>query len=345
MMQISKTILIGTFLACAVVIAILEYTFADSGSILFSMLFFVALAQGPLAIVAAADISKSNWVQPYRREMLSVRHMNLFIALMFAIFAFTGKIHLYDWSEHTNAWLNPQFFSARNIVLLLLAWVVAEKFARESLSNSPRKSVWAIFWVLAFVASQTIVAFDWVMSLDYPWISTLFGAYFFVEAFYAGLALAAIMTYLNHHNFMEDFSEKTFKKSQMDMMTLLFGFSIFWGYQFFSQYIVIWYGNIPEEVAYITHRLDQYSVLLYLVIAILFLIPFIVLLSRKVKGNPKLVMPMGLLIWGGILLERYFMIAPHMNLHPLIVPVEFILTGIVFVSMILYTRSMSKVST
>ena len=192
---------------------------------------------------------------------------------------------------------------------------------------------------------QTIVAFDWVMSLDYPWISTLFGAYFFVEAFYAGLALAAVITYFNLHNFVEDFSEKTFKKSQMDMMTLMFGFSIFWGYQFFSQYIVIWYGNIPEEVAYIKYRLEQYSILLYLVIAILFLIPFVLMLSRKIKSNPKLVMPIGFLIWGGILLERYFMIAPHMNLNPLIVTVEFVLTAIVFIAIILYTRSVSKVST
>lgn len=343
-MQISKTILIGTFLACAVIIAILEYTFAGSGSILYSMLFFVALAQGPLAIVAATDISQSNWVEPYRREMLSVRHMNLFIALLFAIFAFTGKIHLYDWIEHTTDWLNPQFFIARNIVLLLLAWVVAEKYARESLNDSPSKSVWGFFWLLTFVLSQTIIAFDWVMSLDYPWISTLFGVYFFVEAFYAGLALAAIMTYFNYHNFVEDFSEKTFKKSQMDMMTLMFSFSIFWGYQFFSQYIVIWYGNIPEEVAYIKHRLDQYSILLYLVIAILFLIPFVLMLSRKIKGNPRLVMPIGFLVWGGLLLERYFMIAPHMNLNPLIVTVEFVLTAIVFIAIIFHTRSAAKTS-
>jgi hypothetical protein len=130
----------------------------------------------------------------------------------------------------------------------------------------------------------------------------------------------------------------------MDMMTLLFGFSIFWGYQFFSQYIVIWYGNIPEEVAYIKFRLDEYSFLLYLVIIILFLIPFILLLSRRIKGSSKLVMPIGFLIWGGILLERYFMIAPHMNLHPLIVLVEVILTAIVFIVTILYDRAATAVS-
>lgn len=340
-MQISKAILFAVFIVCAAIIGVLEYTFSDSGSVMYAMLFFVALAQGPVAIVAASDISRSNWVDPYRKEMLSVRHMNLFIALLFAIFAFSGKIHLYDWSHHENAWLNQQFFMIRNIALLLLAWVMAAKYAKESLRNNPNRSVWAIFWVLTYVTSQSIVAFDWVMSLDYPWISTLFGAYFFVEAFYAGLALAAVMTYFNYHNFTEDFPEKTFKKSQMDMMTLFFGFSIFWGYQFFSQYIVIWYGNIPEEVAYIKFRLDEYSFLLYFVIAILFVIPFWLLMSRKIKANPKLVMPIGFLVWGGILLERYFMIAPHLNLHPLIVPVEVILTAIVFVATILYSRRAS----
>ncbi len=337
-MQISRTILIGAYAGCALLIAILEWTFAESGSLMYSMLFFVALSQGPLAIVAAADISRSDWLRAYRRELLSVRHMILFVALLFAIFAASGKVDLYGWAKHPNAWLNSQFFIIRNLALLLLAWLVANRFARESLNDGPRKTMWAIFWVITYVASQTIVAFDWVMSLDYPWISTLFGAYFFVEAFYAGLALAAIMTYFNHHNFVEEFSEPTFRKSQMDMMTLFFGFSIFWGYQFFSQYIVIWYGNIPEEVAYIQYRLNEYSALLYMVILMLFLVPFVLMLSRKIKANPRLVMPLGFWVWGGILLERYFMIGPHLNLHPLIAPVELILAAVVFLVTLLYTR-------
>lgn len=337
-MQISRTILLGVYAGCALLIAILEWTFAGSGSLMYPMLFFVALSQGPLAIVAAADISRSNWLQAYRRELLSVRHMILFVALLFAIFAASGKVGLYDWVKHPNAWLNSQFFITRNIALLLLAWLVANRFAKESLSNGPRKTMWAIFWVLTYVTNQTIVAFDWVMSLDYPWISTLFGAYFFVEAIYASLALAAIMTYFNHHNFIEEFSEPTFKKNQMDMMTMFFGFSIFWGYQFFSQYIVIWYGNIPEEVAYIQYRMNQYSALLYLVILMLFLVPFVLMLSRKVKANPRLVMPLGFWVWAGILLERYFMIGPHLNLHPLITPVEFLLVALVFLVTFLYTR-------
>lgn len=326
-LTLSKLLLV--FLVLAAAIFGLE-KFTEGGSLMFSMLFFVAIAQGPLTIVAAADIVNSHWLKPYRREMLSVYPMNLFLALLFAVFFLTGKLHLYDWTEHQNAWLNQGFFVIRNIVLLLIVWVVGGKFAKESLSESSVRARWGVIWVFTFVISQTIVAFDWVMSLDYPWISTLFGAYFFVEAFYAGCALAAVFTYFNYQNFLNDFPESTFKKSQMDMMTLMFGFSIFWAYQFFSQFLVIWYGNIPEEVSWLTKRIEIFSDSLYLVLLILFVIPFWTLLSRKVKASPRAVMLIGLSIWAGIMLERIFMIGPHLNLNPVIVLVEFILIGGIF---------------
>ncbi len=324
------------FLVGAVAIGIFEM-FSHGGSLLYCLLFFVAISQGPITIIAAADIVYARWHHPYKQVMFSMRHMNLFLAILFAIFFFVGRStgnfdHLYEsWMHgHQNAWLNPTFFGVRNIVLLLLAWVVANKFTTASLSNAKNRTAWALAWVFTYVIGQTIVAVDWVMSLQYPWISTLFGAYFFVEAFYAGLALAAIFTYFKHQELAETFSEKAFKKSQMDMMTLFFGFSVFWAYQFFSQYLVIWYGNIPEEVAYIKDRLDIFSGLLYLVIVIMFVVPFIALLFRSNKGNPRFVVWIGLLVFAGILLERIFMLAPFATPAPLITVVEFLIMSGIF---------------
>jgi hypothetical protein len=333
------------FAAGAVIIAGFEFMF-EGGSLLYCMLFFIAISQGPIAIMAASDIVNSQWAKPYKALMFSVRHMILFIALLFGVFLLAGKLNLFEaWMHgHQTKWLNPEFFSIRNIALLLLAWLVSNKFAKESLADSNKKTKWALFWLFTYVTSQTIIAFDWVMSLMYPWISTLFGAYFFVEAFYSGLALAAVFTYFYHQNLSETFTEKTFKKSQMDMMTLFFGFSVFWGYQFFSQYLVIWYGNIPEEVAYLKHRLDMFSGLLYLVIVILFVIPFITLMFRKIKGNPRAVLPVGLLVWSGILLERVFMLAYHMPLNPMITLVEFAIMAAVFV-WVIRNRSEALVQT
>ncbi|HQV34606.1 MAG TPA: hypothetical protein PKV71_22130, partial [Calditrichia bacterium] len=222
----------------------------------------------------------------------------------------------------------------RNILMPLIAWVLANKYAKESLSDSGGKVKWALFWVFAYVIGQTIVAVDWVMSLEFPWISTLFGAYFFVEAFYIGLAFAAMFTAFRFHDFHETFGEKVFKKTQMDMMTMFFGFSIFWAYQFFSQFLVIWYGNIPEEVAYITKRQEVFgNPMLFSVIIILFLIPFWVLMSRKFKANPQVIRAIGLLVCLGIFLERFIMIGtyPHFSVNLGVALVEIAVMAALFV--------------
>ncbi|MGH1363353.1 MAG: hypothetical protein ACRBF0_07345 [Calditrichia bacterium] len=331
--------LLVVFAVAAVAIVGMEMATAEgTTSMLYTMLFFVAVSMGPIAIMAAVDVCESDWAKPYKREMLSTHHMILFIALLFGGFVLLGKLNVYGWAAPVEGlerkWLNTSFFTWRNLALLLISWVVASTYAKVSLNDGKRKVMWAIFYIFAYVITQTMVAFDWVMSLEFPWLSTLFGAYFFVEAFYSGLALAAIFTFFLSDYYAERYPVGMFKKSQMDMMTMMFGFSIFWAYQFFSQLIVIWYGNIPEEVSFFTTRLDLYGYTLFAVILILFITPFWVLMSRKVKANPKMVMIMGFVIWGGILLERFFMIHHHVQLNWIIVIPQFLIAALVFVLVI-----------
>lgn len=338
----TRTLLV--FLVGLAIVAGFEFLVKDNGSLMYCLTFFIAVSQGPIAIIAATEIAGTTWAKPYKRELLSVRHMMLFLAGAFVIFLLAGKLHLYtSWmeGEHHHKWLNPTFFSIRNVVLLLFGWVVANKYAAESLVESEKKTRWALFWVFTYVVSQTVFAFDWVMSLDYPWISTLFGGYFFIEAFYSGLALAAVFTFFHYSDFIKEFTEARFKKAQMDMMTLMFGFSVFWAYLFFSQYLVIWYGNIPEEVGWMVARVREFGNLLYLVILIMFVIPFVTMLFRKVKGNPRAVVFLGALVWVGLLMERYFMIRPRMNLHPVITAIEFVVIGLVFLVAIRDTRQLT----
>jgi hypothetical protein len=328
------------FIVGAVALGVFEF-FSHGGALLYSLLFFVLISQGPITIMAAADIVNAKWHHPYKSVMFSMRHMNLFLAIVFAIFfglnLSNGNFaHIYEnWMHgHQTRWLNPEFFGIRNIFFLLLSWLVANKFASVSLNSGSNRTTWALAWVFTYVIGQTIYALDWVMSLQYPWISTLFGAYFFVEAFYSGLAFAAIITYFKYQDFVSNHPESQFKKSQMDMMTLFFGFSVFWAYQFFSQYLVIWYGNIPEEVAFLTQRLEMFGWLLYLVIVIMFLIPFVTLLFRKNKANPKFVLVIGFLVWSGILLERIFMLAPHAHLNPIITIIDLAIMAGVFITVV-----------
>ncbi len=325
--------MVGVFALVAAAVYGLEMVAGGTGgSLLFCMLFFVMLAQGPMAVIAATDIVKSDWAVPYKREMLSVHHLSLFMCLLFVAFFAVSDLDFYNWTrrDHPIPWLNKTFFLVRNIAVFLIIWLVGSKFAKESLNNTDQKTKWGLFFVFSYVLCQTIVAFDWVMSLDYPWISTLFGVYFFVASLYAGLALAAVFTFIYHRNEKSKVSTKTFKKSQMDMMTMMFGFSVFWAYQFFSQFIVIWYGNIAEEVAYIDNRLQDYGYALFLPIIMLFVVPFITLLFRKNKANPNVVASVALLIWSGISLERFFMINSFANVSLLAI-VELALIGGVFV--------------
>lgn len=324
------------FLAGAVVIGGLELTF-EGGSLLYCMLFFATISMGPMAVIAGADISGGKWVKPYKETMFSVRHMILFVLILFLVFIGLKRHELiYFWAEEGtefhHTWLEKNFYMLRNVLLLAVSWIVANVYAKASMQEKSSKVFWAIMWVFSFVITQTVIAFDWVMSLEFPWISTLFGAYFFVEAFYCGLAFAAIYTSLRYQHLLEVHDEKTFKKSMMDMMTMFFGFSIFWAYQFFSQYIVIWYGNIPEEVSYFTRRLDEFSGWLYIIPVILFVTPFWILISRKMKANPKVIIWVGLLVWAGILVERFFMLGAHHDIHlsPIITTAEVLVAAGVF---------------
>ena len=208
-----NTLILVAYILIPVGILALEYITAGA-SLLWTMLFFVAISQGPIAVLAATEIAGSGWARPYKRAMLSVRHMIPMTGILFLVFALTGKVEeLYLWTEHPNAWLDTTFFTARNVLLPILAWMVAGKYAKESLGEGSKKTMWALFWVFTYVIGQSIVAFDWVMSLEYPWISTLFGAYFFVEAFYGGLAFAAIFTAFRYQDFLDAYEPKLFKKS------------------------------------------------------------------------------------------------------------------------------------
>ena len=330
--KINLVTLAGVFAAVAVALYGLEMIGGGSGgSLLFSMLFFVMFAQGPLAVIAATDIVESDWAKPFKREMLAGHHLSLFIAMLFAAFYFASDLDFYNWTrlDHPIAWLNKEFFFARNVAVLLVTWLVGCKFANESINNTAGRTKWGLFYVFSFVICQTVIAFDWIMSLDYPWISTLFGIYFFVATFYSSLGLAAVWTLIYRRNYREKTETSRYKKSRMDMMTLFFGFSVFWAYQFFSQFIVIWYGNIAEEVAYIDNRMQDYGYFIFLPIIMLFFIPFVTLLFRKFKANPNVASLVALSVWGGVALERFYMVNSFANVSVLAIA-EMAAIGAVF---------------
>ncbi len=310
--------------------------FAPRGSLLPALLFWVAALQGAIALAAAAEVTGARWIKPLRTPLLDLTPLLLIFPVTFLILA--RRLSVYPWVEHPTGWLNPTFFVVRNVLMLLITWFLAHRFAQASRRESAQKGTLAVVYILAFVANQSLIAFDRVMSFEYPWISTLFGAYFFVEALYIGIAITAVLAstlYLRGRGCSRD--------TLRDTATLLFGFALLWAGQFFAQYLVIWYGNIPEEVSFLSRRVLESPLkdLSVLVLGLLFFAPFVVLLSREARTQPWVVTATAFVVASGVFVERLVGLLPVVDLRPVVVALECLLLGAVFVLTIVRATPLS----
>ncbi len=309
-------------LVTAGIIAFLETGPGHGGgsSLLMTLVFWITVVEGCIAVAAICDLVHAKWIVTLKEELLSPVPLLLFLTVLFLLLGF--KIDLYPWMQDEGRWLNKPFFLIRNAVVLLVTYGAALRYAALSREEDDRKVSAAVLYLFAFVLSQSLVAFDWVMSLDYPWYSTLFGAYFFVEAIFSGLAVAGILFALRYRREVEKAGEK--KEYLRDLATLLFGFSILWGGLFFTQYLVIWYGNLPEEVVYLVERITDspWRELSFLVILCFFAAPFFLFLPRRTKTLPGMVTLVSLIILGGLFVERLLFLKPALPLPTMIFLLE-----------------------
>jgi len=292
---------------------------APDASLLPALLMFAAVVQGLFALAAAAELSQGRWFRPARNAILSL-HSLLFI-LPIGFISFSDNVSFYGWSEHPTLWLSPSFFVTRNVLMLFVTWGVGYRFAMASLTGSKRAPLFAVLYSFAFVANQSLIAFDWVMSFDYPWISTLFGGYFFIEAMFLGLAVLSLLCMRLKASGRAE-SQQTF----LDASTFLFGWSLLWAGQLFAQFLVIWYGNIPEEQLFLVRRLVD-SPLRAMAICVplfLFVIPFTVLLSRKAKASNVVMTGIAALVFLGVFIERMLFLVPVAPMNPFFVVLGFI---------------------
>jgi Ni/Fe-hydrogenase subunit HybB-like protein len=165
---------------------------------------------------------------------------------------------------------------------------------------------------ILYAVVMSFAVIDWAMSLEPHWFSTLFPGWYFMGSVWGGVATTIItMVLLKRGN--EYFDDQMGPYQQHDLGKLLFGFSIFWTYLFFSQYIVIWYGKLPWEQEWIIHRSGaHWGPLALLVIILCFLVPFIGLMARSAKLNPTWLASVAVIAMIGLWLERWMLIAPSL---------------------------------
>ncbi|KPJ84052.1 MAG: hypothetical protein AMS19_02170 [Gemmatimonas sp. SG8_23] len=183
----------------------------------------------------------------------------------------------------------------------------------EEVSSYRRMTTLGPGLVLAYAFVMTIVSYDWAMSLEPHWFSTMFGPWYFMGAFWGGVAATGLWSiYLRGKH--KDIANHIGLQQRHDLGKLTFAFTVFWGYLFFSQYIVIWYGKLPWEQAWIVRRSGEtWGGFSTLTLVLCFLVPFIGLIGRKPKMRPRIYTLFASSIMLGLWLERYGMVAPSLH--------------------------------
>ena len=300
-----------------------------------SFAFVWAIALGALFFVGLQHLTHAVWSVVVRRVaevfaaamwvvgMLSVPIL-LFVCLprAFGVFAWADTTMGDDLLGAKRAYLNAPFFVLRAIVYFAV-WI---GFARYFVSTSLKQDNGALgvaaslamrrrtapFTVL-FALTVTFAGIDWLMSLDPYWFSTIFGVYVFAGMVVAALAAITLTTlWLRDGGLLG--RDVVTEEHLYNLGALLFAFVCFWGYIAFSQYMLIWYANVPEEAFYLRERLEGGWLGVSVVLVVVrFVIPFVVLLSRRAKMNPRVLGWISLLMLFGQLVDLYWLVMPEVH--------------------------------
>jgi hypothetical protein len=158
-----------------------------------------------------------------------------------------------------------------------------------------------------FLVSESIMSWDWIMSVDPHWFSTLFGWYVFASFIVSAVTVIALVTlYLKSQGYLEYVNNSHLH----DLAKFMFGFSVFWTYLWFSQFMLIWYANIPEEVVYFKFRIEHYNLPFFGMVVMNFVFPILILINTDFKRVPWILTMAGIVILCGHYLDFHNMIFP-----------------------------------
>ena len=248
--------------------------------------------------------------------------------IMFVLLALAGfnMNHLFVWADpdivaHDKllqgkaGWLNGTGLLIRAAVFLG-GWILYRQFAVRNSRRDDEASdnkwykrnfrISAAFLVF-FIYTESIMSWDWLMSFDPHWFSTLYGWYVFAGMMVCGITTIAIITILlKSQGYLEFVNDSHIH----DLAKFMFGFSIFWTYLWFSQFMLIWYANIPEEVTYFVTRIEDFKLPFFGMVGLNFLFPVLLLMNSDYKRINWFVVLTGIVILAGHYIDVYMMITP-----------------------------------
>ena len=312
--------------------------------------YFMGIAQGAVVLACAIRLGNGRWAGPIMRIAESLSAFLPYGYAMLAILLVGGIWSYLPWIKHVEprqaAYLNVPFLYAR----LLGGWALLGWLSRDLVRLSLRTDAHLLkdhvapelkphyeklcagwrgdqaeeAWqrhqvahrapqiVVLYAVVFSIMAWDLIMSLTPNWVSTLFGWWVFMGAFLSGIAMTALLaTRLRSRFKLEAYITPN---HFWDVGKILFGFSVFWVYQFWSQYLVIWYANMPEETWWVFLRFEEpWRPLAFTVFTFVFLLPFLGLMNWYTKKNPFWLGVFSVIVLAGMWMERHLLVMPSLN--------------------------------
>jgi hypothetical protein len=295
----------------------------------------IGFSVAAMGFVMILQQTNAGWSATIRRQFENIMSLMWVGGLLFVVdlvfqYLMTGRhVYIWDWMnaahtagdqlyEHKKGYLNVPFFAVRCIAYFIIWFILSRMLWDASVSQDSDGDKWRTAWartvsapgLLLFAFTSAFASFDWMMTLDYHWFSTMFGVYFFAGSMVSMLSLGALVlitlrAFGRLHGAFTD-------EHLHDLAKLIFAFTVFWAYISFSQYFLIWYANIPEETAWMLKRkVGPWEWLSWLLPIGHFIVPFLLLLPRPMRRSRKAVALVSLWLIAMHLFDLYWAIRPE----------------------------------
>ena len=305
------------------------------GTLLYNSVYFLMICNASMFFICATTLAMGGWNTTFRRVPEAISAMvpifGTIAGVIMIFIVLSDKGYIYQWLdnkevEHSHmiqgklGFLNKPFFIVWTFLTIGLWSVLGARMRKLSSETDEgnftyeqgKSFIWrntvtaAMFIVWFALTTASVTPWFWLMSIDTEWYSTMYSWYTFASTFVSGMSLIALwVIYLKNKGYLE----LTNQEHLHDIGKFMFAFSIFWTYLWFSQYMLIWYANIPEETIYFKHRVQgAYRGIFFFNLIVNFVCPILILMKRSVKRNYTLVTFMAVLIVFGHWIDFYQMV-------------------------------------
>jgi hypothetical protein len=292
-------------------------------------IFAMLISLGVLAFYAIQQVAQAGWSPVLFRVMQGITAYLPVGSVIFFLFLLASGFHI----NHLFIWMDPEVVATDKLIankagylnfpfwivraaIFLIGWnlyryysrknCLAQDDANDNLFYKKNFKLSAIFLVF-FIVTESVMSWDWIMSIDPHWFSTLFGWYVFSSFFVSAITTITLVTlYLKSKGALEFVNTSHIH----DLAKFMFGFSVFWTYLWFSQYMLIWYANIPEEVTYYITRIEVYNLPFFGAVVMNFVFPLLILINTDFKRISWILVMAGVVILIGHYLDFFIMIMP-----------------------------------